>query len=65
MYGASQAIIDYCKEYYSVSTKTSEHWMYTENLIQIEKNLLNGKLSMCRLHIEKVATINFLQALLQ
>jgi hypothetical protein len=65
MYGASQCIIDYCKESYSTSTKTSEHWLYTESLIQLDKHLLSGKWSMCRLHIEKLATINFLQALLQ
>ena len=64
-YNASQNLIDLCKELYSVYTKTSEHWMYTENLILIEKHMLNGKWSICRIHIEKLATINYQQAVLQ
>lgn len=65
MYTASQNVIEYCKEFYSLNTKISEHWMYSENMIQIEKSLLNGKMCMCRSYIEKLSTINFMQALLQ
>ena len=65
MYATSQSILDFCKELYSVNTKISEHWIYTENLILIQKNLLSGKWNLCRLHIEKLASISLYQALLQ
>lgn len=48
-----------------MTSKISEHWIYTENSVLIEKNLLNGKWSVCRLYIEKLASINFHQALLE
>ena len=62
---ASQEILAFCKEIYSVNTKTSEHWLFTENLIAIEKNLLNGKWNMARMNIQKIASISINQALLQ
>jgi hypothetical protein len=65
MYTASQNILEFCKEIYSTNTKISEHWIHTENLVMIEKNMLNGKWTICRMHIEKLASINFHQALLQ
>jgi hypothetical protein len=65
MYTTSQSILEFCKEIYSLSSKISEHWIYTENMTLIEKNLLNGKWSLCRLHIEKLASTNFHQALLE
>ena len=65
MYTTSQSILEFCKEIYSLSSKIIEHWIYTENMTLIEKNLLNGKWSLCRLHIEKLASTNFHQALLE
>ena len=57
--------MDFCKELYSTTSKISEHWIFTENSVLIEKNLLNGKWTICRLHIEKLASINVHQALLE
>ncbi len=65
MGATSQSIIDHCKEIYSENSKVSEHWIYTENVILIEKYTLAGKWSMCRLQIEKLSSINLQQALLQ
>ena len=65
MYATTQSILDFCKELYAVSSKISEHWIYTENMVLIQKNLLSGKWNQCRLHIEKLASINFNQALLE
>ena len=65
MFATAQSILDFCKELYAVTSKISEHWIHTENVVQIEKHLLNGKWSKCRLHIEKLAAINFHQALLE
>lgn len=50
---------------YSSSSKISEHWLYTENLILIDKNLLSGKWNLAKFHIERLASINIQQALLQ
>jgi hypothetical protein len=65
MYTTTQSILDFCKELYAVTSKISEHWLYTENLVLIEKNLLAGKWNQCRVHIQKLASINFHQALLE
>ena len=65
MTNTSQSIINNCKEIYSRNSKISEHWIYTENLILIEKHMLLGKWNMCRLQIEKLASVNLQQALLQ
>lgn len=63
-YSISQSILAHCKEIYSTNIKTSQHWMYAENSIAIEKNLLAGKWSLSRFHIQRLASTNFQQALL-
>ena len=64
-FSASQSILSYCKELYSLNTKISEHWLYAESLILIEKHLLSGNWSLSKTHIEKMASINKQQAYLQ
>jgi anaphase-promoting complex subunit 5 len=64
-YDTSQKMLQFCKETYSVHSKISEHWFYTENLTLIEKYTLNGKWDMARGYIEKLASISLLKALLQ
>ncbi|CAF0704565.1 unnamed protein product [Brachionus calyciflorus] len=65
MYSTSENIISLCKELYSANTKFSEHWLYTENLIAIEKNSNMGKWNIVKNNVERLATINIQQALLQ
>lgn len=65
MFSASQNILNYCKEIFSLNTKISEHWLYAESLILIEKHLLTGNWSMSKSYIEKMASINIQQAYLQ
>lgn len=65
MYDTSTAILNLCKEIYSTYSKISEHWLYTENLILIEKNLNSGKWNLAKIHVERLATVNLQQALLQ
>ena len=64
-FNASQSIINYCKEIYSLNSKISEHWLYAESLILIEKYMLTGNWTMSKNHIEKLASINMQQACLQ
>ncbi len=64
MYQASQSILDFCKENYSINSKLSDHWKLTENLILIDKNILNGKWTQARNHVERLAVISIQQALL-
>lgn len=65
MQSTSQQILSLCKELYATNSKISEHWLYTENIIQIEANLLAGKWSMSKVHVERLASINIQQAFLQ
>lgn len=65
MFNSSTSILSLCKELYSASSKISEHWLYTENLILFEKNLNLGKWNFAKIHVQRLATINFQQALLQ
>jgi hypothetical protein len=65
MISTSQSIITFCKEIYSQNSKISEHWVYTENLILIEKYMFTGKWNLSKEYIKKLATVNFQQALLQ
>jgi hypothetical protein len=65
MISTSQSIINFCKEIYSQNSKISEHWLYTENLILIEKYMLSGKWNLSKEYIKKIATVNIQQALLQ
>ncbi len=60
-----QSIINLCKEIYSLNNKISEHWLFTENLVMIEKYMLVGKWSLSKVYIKKLASINIQQALLQ
>ena len=64
-FNASQQILNYCKEIYSLNTKISEHWLYAESLILIEKHALSGNWSLSKSYIEKLASINIQQACLQ
>ncbi len=65
MISTSQNIINFCKEIYTVNSKISEHWLYTESLILIEKYVLAGKWNLSKSYIKKLASINIQQALLQ
>lgn len=65
LYQASLTTLEFCKLYFNIHSKTSQHWIYTENMILLEKHFLSGEWNDTRIFIERLSSIDRNQALLQ